>query len=173
MSSDLTITNDKANKLIIIKNWDIKLNNVSDHNTIIFGKNIRETSEHFLGKWQAYINTRIQCFGKDNITIREIIEKNKLQDIIEYIIDTNRLNRKTEDWNKSIEIKQRNSINIGHRVWQKRGASLSCIVTLLIRITSISYVYLLIRLYQSYRLGYSVSAPPVDGWEGLLWLKTR
>ena len=60
-------------------------------------KNIRETSEHFLGKCQAYINTRIQCFGKDNITIREIIEKNKLQDIIEYIIDTDRLNRKTKD----------------------------------------------------------------------------
>ena len=60
-------------------------------------KNIRETSEHFLGKCQAYINTRIQCFGKDNITTREIIEKNKLQDIIESIIDTNRLNRKTED----------------------------------------------------------------------------
>ena len=45
----------------------------------------------------SYINTRIQCFGKDNINIREIIEKNKLQDIIEYIKDTNRLNRKTED----------------------------------------------------------------------------
>ena len=60
-SIDLTITNEKANKLI--KNWDIKLNNVSDHNTIIFGKNIRETSEHFLGKCQAYINTRIKCFG--------------------------------------------------------------------------------------------------------------
>ena len=93
----------KQTKYKLIKNCDIKLNNVSDHNSIIFGKNIRETSEHFLGKWQAYINTRIQCFGKDNITIREIIEKNKLQDIIQYFFDTNRVNRKTEDWNKSIE----------------------------------------------------------------------
>ena len=42
-SIDLTITNEKANKLI--KNWDIKLNNVSNHNTIIFGKNRRETSK--------------------------------------------------------------------------------------------------------------------------------
>ena len=34
---DLTITNEKANKLIM--NWDIKINNVSDHNTLVFEMN--------------------------------------------------------------------------------------------------------------------------------------
>ena len=44
----------------------------------IYCKNIRETSEHYLGKCHAYLNTRIQCFGKDNIIpIKEIIERKK------------------------------------------------------------------------------------------------
>ena len=63
----------------------------------IYCKNIRETSEHYLGKCQAYMNTRIQCFGKDNISIREIIEKSKLNDILEFITHTKRLDRELKD----------------------------------------------------------------------------
>ena len=61
----------------------------------IYCKNIRETSEHYLGKCQAYLNTRIQCFGKDNISIREIIEKSKLKDILEFITRTQK------DWTEN------------------------------------------------------------------------
>ena len=49
-------------------------------------------------QWYHILIQEFNVLVKDNINIREIIEKNKLQDIIEYIKDTNRLNRKTEDW---------------------------------------------------------------------------
>ena len=63
----------------------------------IYCKNIRETSEHYLGKCQAYLNIRVQCFGKDNISIKEIIEKTKLQDILEFINHTKGMDRKIKD----------------------------------------------------------------------------
>ena len=59
----------------------------------LFCKNIRETSEHFLTKCQKLDNARIQCFGKNNITLKEIINTRSLTNILDYIKDSNRFSR--------------------------------------------------------------------------------
>ena len=56
-----------------------------------FCPNIRETSDHFMGKCPAYANTRMHCFNKDKTSLEQIIQKNKIQDINRYISQTNRL----------------------------------------------------------------------------------
>ena len=55
--------------------------------------NIRETSEHFLTQCTKLDNARIQCFNKQKITIKEIINKYPLSNIIDYIKDSNRFRR--------------------------------------------------------------------------------
>ena len=56
--------------------------------------NIRETSEHFLASCPKLSNARIHCFGKNKITIKEIINTRTLSDIIEFIIDSKRFKDK-------------------------------------------------------------------------------
>ena len=48
-------------------------------------KNIRETSEHFLSTCIKSENARIHCFGRQKITMKEIIMDRNLNDLINYI----------------------------------------------------------------------------------------
>jgi hypothetical protein len=59
---------------------------VKDRNPFCpYCKNIRETSEHFLTICPKLSNARIQCFGRNKITIKEIINERTLNDITEYL----------------------------------------------------------------------------------------
>ena len=57
-------------------------------------KNIRETSEHFLTTCIKSVNARIHCFGRQIITMKEIIMDRNINDLINYIKDSNRFNDK-------------------------------------------------------------------------------
>ena len=66
-SIDLTITNEKANKLVT--NWDIKMNNVSDHNTIVFELNMGNITAH---NYRSIKNCDWEVFNKElNTFIKE------------------------------------------------------------------------------------------------------
>jgi hypothetical protein len=68
---------------------------VKDRNPFCpYCKNIRETSEHFLTTCPKLANARTQCFGRNKITIKEIINERTLSDITEYITDSKRFMKK-------------------------------------------------------------------------------